>query len=359
MGKNTIHVNVISTSEIKHQPTEKVTVTGLDAKIMSRILDTMRWKKSVFPVVTPTPLRRSYLEKSRTFADYLVTEKPEGIDALLYHGKEGLVWCGTDYAVHHLHLEGLEELETDDECMIAHAVWEKKERTFIVTDVAYLFGESCSFVGFKQRIDNFQKHWLDRINWKDSDLFKIKVNKYTKIRDYTLSTQTHEGQTYQYPPTSTLLLMNEMSHYSCGRNDSIWEWTPPTNVFIRMRMRWIQHGDVYQFSLWCMSPEGDREIKYADLPNASTKKKPGFPNDSIVITVYDNNIKICLPANLGVAMGGWKVIQLERNITKPDQIKDVLSKVRTLGENVQFDEIKTTLMQSKEDVEMYDLIDVE
>jgi hypothetical protein len=295
----------------------------LENDIKSKIHKSLGWSRDVFPEVTPVSLRLRHLENLHFRGQYFVTEKKVGVKALVYHGTEGLFWYGKDGKIHPLHLDNLRNPESKDQFTILQAVWVVQDKCFYVEDVAFLNGASMVWKGIVERLTLFQSDWLNTRTVSPKDRFKIVPVVYEKARNLIT-------------PSRNLIFAEQSTFFTCGKNKELWEWKDPQTISIDLRLHWRKTDGMFVYSLWGLSPDGQTENHFCDLPNLTSADQPKAPNGIIVECNYDHDRKVFSRSEMAWVNGLWTPTKIKKEKQQPDFIKDIWPKVSILKENITF-----------------------
>lgn len=308
-----------------------------------------------FPVKKPVPLRLHHLRNLDVYSEYIVTDRKEGIEVLLYHGPEGLFWYGKDGKLRPLPLEHLPTLSNDDEITIAEAVFVHTERSFFVSDSPIVKGVNQRHKDITERVGNFEALWLQPLVQSQRDKIKICIQTYYFATDLLLLQEHYANK--------SLILGCRNSYYSCGKDIKHWEWQDPKTINVNLRIRWKHQNGAYIGSLWALSAEEDRETQFCELSHMTCTTQPSIPDGSIVECHYDHEKSVFSRTEMTWTKGLWTPLKCKTDKLVPDQVKSIWSRINTIRENISFDNIaerfsnfqrlKEDAAKKWEDVEMY------
>lgn len=301
--------------------------------VRTQICVALGCEPAVYPGSLPTKLRRHHLYSKNLLRKYC-TQRPEGTQVLLYHGKEGLFWCGTDGEIHSLHLDHMPSPTCET---VADGWWVASERVFYITDAPFVRGRSVVKEDILQRLEVFRNEWLSQYKPGARDLFGVKIQRYVQSPDMQVLRRGH-----------SMLFVEPHTQYICGHSAGLIEWSEPASIYALFRVRSEMRAGMHCVSLWLRTAGTDREVCYCDLSHMATHKPPAWTDGAVVKCRYDTEEWVFSAISNTWKKGVWRPFELAPPLTKPMYDKDAWHFATATREHITIDDVLGALVPQQE-----------
>lgn len=201
-----------------------------------------------------------------------------------------------------------------------------------------------------ERIRFFEREWLNTIENRIGDKFRIKAVRYHSCPEKIMKMK------------GEVMLVDADAKIVPGEQEDVWVWNDSEKIHMKLRWneRLISGEKWYVYELWCKAATGDSEIKFSNLHHMRSTRKPIIPDGSVVECTYDGNRRTFSEKDMSWSKGMWNVIDKCDPETRVDDVKRIWTKVSLQREDISLTRIMRVYAENKriseENIEWIDVL---